>query len=154
MDDGVISSHPILDNLDADPPSTTTPPVRVITIDGEPWFVGKEICDVLGYKNATDAMNQHCKGVAKRYPLQTKGGMQETRIINEPDMLRLIVSSQLPAAVRFEAWVFEDVLPTIRKTGTTSPASNTAHTREPEPAGIFKNCLQIAYSTPTKKKPR
>lgn len=80
---------------------------------------------MLGYKDATNAMKQHCKGVVKHHPLQTKGGMQELRIINEPDMLRLIVGSQLPAAARFEAWVFEDVLPTIRKTGSYSLAPAT-----------------------------
>ncbi len=61
------------------------------------------------------------QGEAKRLPLfQTPGGMQEVRIISEPDMLRLIVSSKLPAAERFERWVFEEVLPTLRKTGTYS----------------------------------
>ena len=75
--------------------------VRVIQIDGEPWFVGKDVATVLGYVNAADAISKHCKGVAKRYPLQTPGGMQEIRLINEPDMLRLIVGSKLPAAERF-----------------------------------------------------
>jgi len=82
-----------------------------------PLFVGKDICEALGYKNATDAMNDHCKGVAKRYPLQTAGGMQELRVISEPDVMRLVVSSTLPAAQAFERLVFEEILPTIRKTG-------------------------------------
>lgn len=92
-------------------------PVRAVLIDGEPHLVGKDVCERLGYANATDAMNKHCKGVAKRYPLQTAGGMQEVRVLSEPDVLRLIVSSKLPAAERFERWLFEDVLPAIRKTG-------------------------------------
>lgn len=91
--------------------------VRAFNIDGNPWFVGKDVCDVLGYANASDAINQHCKGVAKRYPLQTTGGIQEVRIINEPDTYRLITGSTLPEANRFESWLFEDVLPSIRKTG-------------------------------------
>lgn len=91
--------------------------VRVVMVDGEPWFVGKDVAAVLGYKDTTNAMKQHCKGVAKHHPLQTPGGLQEVRIISEPDMLRLIVGSKLPAAERFERWVFEDVLPSIRKTG-------------------------------------
>lgn len=91
--------------------------VRTITIDEEPWFVGKDVCAALGYANETDAMNRHCKGVVKRYPLQTPGGVQEIRIINEPDMMRLICGSKLESAKRFEAWVFEEVLPTIRKHG-------------------------------------
>ncbi|TAD87008.1 MAG: phage antirepressor Ant [Alphaproteobacteria bacterium] len=93
-------------------------PVRVVVIDGEPWFVGKDVAERLGYANATDAMSKHCKGVAKRYPLSTAGGTQEVRILSEPDVLRLIVGSKLPAAEQFERWVFEEVLPSIRKTGS------------------------------------
>ncbi len=99
--------------------------IRVVTDDnGEPLFVGKDVCDALGYADHTKAMNQHCKGVAKRHPLQTPGGMQEFRVLTEPDVFRLAVKSELPGAERFEAWVFEDVLPTIRKTGSyTAPAA-------------------------------
>ena len=100
-------------------------PVRALLVDGEPHFVGRDVAERLGYSNATDAMNTHCKGVAKRYPLQTAGGMQNVRILAEPDVLRLIVGSKLPAAERFERWVFEEVLPTIRKTGAyTAPGAN------------------------------
>ena len=92
--------------------------VRVITEDdGTPWFVGKDVCDLLGYTNSSKAMGDHCKGVTKRYPLQTAGGVQELRVLSEGDTLRLIVNSTMPAAQEFEAWVFDDVLPTIRKTG-------------------------------------
>lgn len=92
--------------------------VRVVMESGEPWFVGKDVAVVLGYVNPSDALTKHCKGVAKRYPLQTAGGIQDVRIISEPDMLRLIVGSKLPAADRFERWLFEEVLPSIRKTGS------------------------------------
>ncbi len=91
--------------------------VRAFNIDGNPWFVGKDVCNVLGYANHNKALNDHCKGVTKRYPLQTPGGVQEVRIINEPDLYRVIVGSNKPEAERFERWVFEDVLPTIRQTG-------------------------------------
>ena len=91
--------------------------VRVVMVDGEPWFVGKDVAEVLGYARPNDALQQHCKGAVKRRPLSTPGGTQEVRIISEPDMLRLIVSSKLPAAEAFERWVFEEVLPSIRKTG-------------------------------------
>ncbi|MDA8257266.1 MAG: Bro-N domain-containing protein, partial [Betaproteobacteria bacterium] len=87
---------------------------------GEPCFVGKDVCDALGYANHNKAMNDHCKGVTKRYPLQTPGGMQELRFISEPDVMRLIVNSKLPAAEAFERLVFEEILPTIRKTGRYS----------------------------------
>ena len=91
--------------------------VRVVMVDGEPWFVGKDVAEVLGYADANKAVRDHCKGEPKRRPLQTPGGLQEVRIISEPDMLRLIVSSKLPTAEAFERWVFEEVLPSIRKTG-------------------------------------
>ncbi|WP_419654022.1 Bro-N domain-containing protein [Xylella fastidiosa] len=95
--------------------------VRTVVDDhGEVWFVGKDVADVLGYADHRKALDAHCKGGAKRLPLPTAGGIQEIRIISEPDMLRLIVSSKLPAAERFERWVFEEVLPTLRKTGTYS----------------------------------
>lgn len=94
--------------------------IRAVEIDGEPWFVGKDVCEALGYVNPADAISKHCKGVAKRYPLQTGGGSQDVRVLAEPDVLRLIVKSSLPGAEKFERWVFEEVLPSIRKTGRYS----------------------------------
>lgn len=97
--------------------------VRVVTDEaGELLFVGKDVCLAIGYSDHNNAMKQHCKGVVKRHPLQTPGGTQDVRVLSEPDVLRLIVSSNLPAAQAFEKWVFEDVLPSIRKTGSyTAP---------------------------------
>ncbi len=115
----------------------TTTVVRIVTIDNEPWFVGKDVAEALGYADPTNAMKQHCKGVVKRHPLQTAGGMQEARVLSEPDVLRLIVSSRLPEAERFERWVFEDVLPTIRRTGQyVAPAV-------PSPATPAEALLQV-----------
>ena len=91
--------------------------IRSVVIDGEPWFVGKDVAESLGYSDTVNALKQHAKGVVKHHPLQTAGGMQEARILSEPDVLRLIVGSKLPSAQVFEAWVFEEVLPSIRKTG-------------------------------------
>lgn len=93
--------------------------VRVITDEnGEPLFVGKDICDALGYADHVNALKQHCRGVVKRHPIADNlGRMQETRVLTEPDMMRLIVNSTLPAAQEFERLVFEEILPTIRKTG-------------------------------------
>ncbi|MEO0002811.1 MAG: hypothetical protein RLZZ22_503 [Pseudomonadota bacterium] len=99
--------------------------VRVITDEtGEPLFVGKDVCIALGYADHTNAIKQHCKGVVKRHPLQTSGGTQEVRVLSEPDVLRLIVSSQLPAAQAFERLVFEEILPTWMAscTWSTRPA--------------------------------
>jgi len=94
--------------------------VRVIELEGEPWFVGKDVCEVLGFGDATTAIRSHCRGVQKLHPLQTAGGKQEVRIISEHDLYRLIMGSTLPSAEKFEAWVMEEVLPSIRKTGSYS----------------------------------
>lgn len=68
--------------------------VRTVVLpNGEPGFVGKDVAERLGYANHNDAIGRHCKGVVIRYPLQTAGGRQEVRILTEPDVLRLIVSS-------------------------------------------------------------
>lgn len=91
--------------------------IRTVLVDGEPAFVAKDIATTLGYQNAADAVRRHCKGVVNHYPLQTPGGTQEIRIIREPDLYRLIVKSTLPEAQEFERWIFEDVLPSIRKRG-------------------------------------
>jgi prophage antirepressor-like protein len=97
----------------------------VIDERGEPLFVGKDVCEVLGYADATSAMKRHCRGVAKRHPIvDSLGRTQEVRVLAEPDVMRLIVGSKLPQAEAFERLVFEEILPTIRKTGsyTTRPA--------------------------------
>lgn len=128
--------------------------VRTVTDDvtGEPLFVGKDVCAVLGYNNHNKAMQDHCKGVTKRYPLQTPGGVQELRVLTEPDVLRLIVSSTLPAAERFEKWVFEEVLPTLRKTGQyTAPKAKRTYTKSvpfgQELKAVLDLALELRYST-------
>ncbi|WP_051378336.1 phage antirepressor KilAC domain-containing protein [Derxia gummosa] len=90
----------------------------VVGEGGEPLFVGKDVCDVLGYTNANKAMNDHCRGVPIRYPIvDSLGRQQEVRVLTEGDVMRLVVRSKLPAAEKFEQWVFDEVLPAIRKTG-------------------------------------
>lgn len=92
--------------------------VRVVTLEGEPWFVGKDVCLALGYADSTNAIKQHCRGVVKRHPIvDALNRAQEVRILSEADTLRLIIGSRLPAAQEFERLVFEEVLPSIRKTG-------------------------------------
>ena len=93
--------------------------VRTLVDDsGKVWFVGKDVATVLGYSDTVNALKQHCRGVVKRHPIvDSLGRQQATRIISEPDLFRLVVNSKLPTAERFERWVFEDVLPSIRKTG-------------------------------------
>ncbi|GCE81718.1 phage antirepressor [Komagataeibacter oboediens] len=92
--------------------------IRTVLVDGEPAFVGKDVCDRLGYADPTNAMKLHCRGVVKRHPIvDALGRAQNARILFEPDVLRLIIKSRLPEAEEFERWVFEEVLPSIRKTG-------------------------------------
>lgn len=87
--------------------------------DGKVLFCGKDIAAALGYSNTRDALSRHCKGVVKR-DILTEGGEQELSFIPEGDVYRLICNSKLPSAEKFERWVFDEVLPTIRKTGNYS----------------------------------
>lgn len=95
--------------------------IRTLTIDNEPWFVGKDVADALGYSNTRDALSKHVddedKGVAN---CDTLGGTQEMVIINESGLYSLIMSSKLSSAKKFKRWVTSEVLPSIRKTGSYS----------------------------------
>lgn len=91
--------------------------VRTLEQNGKVLFCGKDVATALGYENPSKAIRDHCKGGPIRYPLQTTGGTQQTRFITEGDLYRLIASSKRPSAQKFEAWVFDDVLPSIRKRG-------------------------------------
>ena len=92
--------------------------IRAVELDGEPWFVGKDVATALGYTNSRKALSDHVdeedKGVTKCY---TPGGEQEMTIINESGVYSLIFSSKLPKAKEFKRWVTSEVLPSIRKTG-------------------------------------
>lgn len=95
--------------------------VRAIAIDGEPWFVGKDVAEALGYgkgKSITNAVTNHVddedKGVTK---IMTPGGRQKMIIINESGLYSLILSSKLDSAKKFKKWVTSEVLPSIRKNG-------------------------------------
>ena len=92
--------------------------VRTVCIDGEPWLVGKDVAEILGYSNPRKALIDHVdaddKGVTK---CDTLGGAQNLTVINESGFYSLVLSSKLPAAKKFKRWVTAEVLPTIRKTG-------------------------------------
>lgn len=91
--------------------------IHTISEDGTPFFCANDVATTLGYSDPKDALKRHCKGVVKHYPLETPGGTQQVRFITEPDLYRLITHSKLPEAEKFERWVFEEVLPSIRKHG-------------------------------------
>lgn len=117
--------------------------VRTVDIAGEPWFVGRDVALALGYSNANDALSKHCdEGIAKRYTLQTSGGRQEVRIINEGDVYSLIFGSRLPEAKAFKRWVTHEVLPAIRRDGgyMTSVQDET-------PEQLMARALQVANAT-------
>ena len=92
--------------------------IRTVTIDNEPWFVGKDVAAALGYTNSRKALSDHVetedKGVTKR---DTLGGEQVLAIINESGLYALIFGSKMKSAKRFKHWVTSEVLPSIRKTG-------------------------------------
>ncbi len=90
--------------------------IRTLNDNGKILFCGSDIAKALGYQNAPDALARHCKGIVKRYT-PTGGGRQVMSFISEGDVYRLIAHSRLPEATRFESWIFDEVLPTIRKTG-------------------------------------
>ncbi|MBO8158856.1 phage antirepressor [Thermosyntropha sp.] len=90
--------------------------LNVLIIDEKPYFPATECARILGYSNPHDAIFRHCKGLVKHEVL-TPGGSQEINFIPEGDLYRLIIRSKLPAAERFERWVFDEILPTIRKHG-------------------------------------
>lgn len=90
--------------------------IRTFEQDGKVLFCGLDIAVALGYSNPREALRRHCKGVVKRDTL-TEGGPQQLSFIPEGDVYRLIVHSKLPSAERFERWVFDEVLPSIRKHG-------------------------------------
>lgn len=92
--------------------------IRTITIDGEPWLVGKDVAAALGYSNPQEAIRNHVededKGVSE---ILTPGGKQKAPIINESGLYSLVMSSKLPTAKKFKRWVTYEVLPSIRKHG-------------------------------------
>lgn len=95
--------------------------LRTIEKDGEIWFIASDVARALGYRNISDALSKHCRYVAKcDIPHPQGKGTLEINIIPEGDLYRLIIRSKLPAAEQFERWVFDEVLPSIRKTGKYS----------------------------------
>lgn len=93
--------------------------VRALEHDGEPWFVGKDVAEALGYAKAQNAIAAHVDEEDRKVaPIQgTPGGTQEMTIINESGLYSLVLSSKLPRAKKFKRWVTSEVLPSIRKNG-------------------------------------
>lgn len=99
--------------------------VRTIEMDGKSYFCASDVAKILGYSNIPDAINRHCRCIVKHdipHP-QSKKKTIEMSFISEGDVYRLTASSKLPSAEKFESWIFDEVLPTIRETGSYAAIS-------------------------------
>jgi len=132
-------------------------PVRVVTDEqGEPWFVAKDIAENLSYADAAAAVQKHCKRSKPLNQLNSDNSSElspKLLMITEADLYRLVVKSAKPEAEKFEEWVMEDVLPSIRKTGSYS-AKNSALLPQDYIAAneVFTSnlALQSLFSTATR----
>ena len=121
--------------------------LRIVMVDNEPWFVGKEIAEKLGYKEPRSAVSKKVdpedRGVSK---MATPSGVQEMTIINESGLYSLILSSKLPEAKQFKRWVTSEVLPSIRKDGGYIATSSDMSDEE-----IMAKALMVAQKTIERK---
>ncbi len=91
--------------------------IRTIEENGKVLFCGSDVAKALGYTNPTKAINDHCRGITERRANDLLGRQQNMKFIPEGDIYRLAAKSELPGAEKFESWIFDEVLPTIRKHG-------------------------------------
>ena len=119
--------------------------IRTAEINGKPYFVASDVATALGYANPRKAVIDHCKGVTKR-DTPTSGGKQELSYINEGDVYRLIMRSKLPSAEKFESWVVDEVIPSIRKNG-----GYIANQENMTPEQIVANALIVAQNIISQK---
>lgn len=91
--------------------------VRTIEENGNILFCGSDVAKALGYTNAPDALSRHCRSIVKRDTATSQGNISKMSFVPEGDLYRLVVNSKLPSAEKFERWVFDEVLPSIRKHG-------------------------------------
>lgn len=124
--------------------------IRALELDGQPWFVGKDVAKALGYSNVRDAISRHVdpedKGVVKH---DTPGGTQKMTIINESGLYSLVLSSKLPGAKQFKRWVTSEVLPSIRKSGGYINGQETM-----SPEELMAKALMVAEKTLAEREKR
>ncbi|MGJ3841143.1 phage antirepressor [Limosilactobacillus fermentum] len=121
--------------------------VRTVTINDEPYFVGKDVATILGYKRTADALKAHVDDEDKLTRQFTDSGQnREMKVINESGLYSLILSSKLPSAKKFKRWVTSEVLPAIRKTGAyqAKPKDNY------QIPATYGEALQLAATLQTK----
>ena len=115
--------------------------IRTIEENGKVLFCGSDVAKALGYKRPADAVTAHCKGsVIRRLP--TNGGEQPVKFILEGDIYRLVIKSELPGAEKFESWIFDEVLPSIRKHG-----GYIANQENMTPEELMAKALMVAQKT-------
>mgnify|MGYP004619170087 CR=1 FL=1 len=115
--------------------------VRTVEENGTVLFCGSDIAKALGYTNTSKAINDHCKGITKRYT-PTAGGEQELSFITEGDIYRLAARSKLPGADAFERWIFDEVIPSVRKNGGYLMGQDTMSADE-----LMARALMVAQKT-------
>lgn len=118
--------------------------IRTTVIDGEPWFVGKDVATALGYSNTRDALSKHVDDEDKNTVAFRDGiqGNPNQTVINESGLYSLVLSSKLPTAKKFKRWVTSEVLPTIRKTGSYSvKQAEQDKTREMRAEAMLRNSI-------------
>ena len=107
--------------------------VRALTIDSEPYFIGKDVAKILGYKDTVNALKSHVDDEDKLgWQITTSGQRRKVKVINESGLYSLIISSKLPSAKQFKHWVTSEVLPAIRKHGaymTDQKAFDVVHNK-------------------------
>ena len=116
--------------------------IRTIEKDNKIYFCGSDVAKALGYSNAPDAISKHCKkdGIVKCDSVDSLGRKNTLSFIDEGNVYRLITHSKLPAAEQFEHWVFDEVLPSIRKTGTyTKPTAQNPEIAQTRAAAMMLN---------------
>lgn len=126
-------------------------PVRTVWIDGKPWFVLVDLCSVLHLSNPGQVVSRLGDGVTSSYPIaDSLGRFQDTTIVSESGMYRVVLRSDKPEALAFQAWITEEVLPSIREKGSYSlpgvmPTATTSFETQARVLDILKNVIAKDY---------
>lgn len=126
-------------------------PVRTVWIDGKPWFVLVDLCSVLHLSNPGQVVSRLGDGVTSNYPIaDSLGRIQDTTIVNESGMYRVVLRSDKPEALAFQAWITDEVLPSIREKGSYSlpgvtPTATTSFETQARVLDTLKNVIARDY---------
>ena len=122
--------------------------MRTVTIDDEPWFVGKDVALALGYKDTKNALKAHVDVEDKKggWRITTPYGEQQMTIINESGVYALIFGSRLPSAKKFKHWVTSEVLPSIRRTGSYGMQTENLMEAADKLLAVSENLAQAAVA--------